>query len=317
MVQVLEKLRAAGVATHAVSTSLKDTLSEREFLDALLAATSGNLFRLAPFAYAFDVGNQPPSAQSTPGASPAAPDTDGPAGLIRSVLERRFGTGAVDLAEISPSTETADGAIDAESILLVEALATATETAIRRESITCRAVIDAEFAMAVARVAANGVDGLITEHHRTSPIAHRLNAIEDRLSVLAENAEQMAAQKAMVPGLDRILDRLSRMESGLLALQEREPADQIPPQAPEIDLSAIGALSERLDDLSAQMVDIAEQLASHRADAALASDQVSGAVEPVVARLERQLGDLQSVTAQLAEAAASADIVGDWPPAED
>ncbi|MEL6219324.1 MAG: hypothetical protein AAFR79_12800 [Pseudomonadota bacterium] len=294
--QMLERLRVAEVATHSVAALKPDALSEVDFLDGLLAITSGHLFRIAPYRYAFDIREGSSGDDAHMELSAPALDAEHDAGGIRQALERQFGNGVVEVEEILAPSRNGTTTLTNRGITLVEVLAGATQAALRQEAPTCRAVIDAEFAVAAARMTAEGLDALVLEGVRSGPLAHRLEAIEERVSMIAERTDLMAAQPVTVPGFDRVLERLSRIESGLLSLFERaetrpEPEAAIPEPDPMV--------AERFDRLGLLIGELSERISGMTTQPEESNRQITDAIDPVVARLEARITDLEAVTARL------------------
>lgn len=297
MIQMLGKLKAAKMATHSAKAIRPDTLAERELLDALLSVTSGHLYRIAPYAYALDLERRGAEiAEDTP-EGPTDPMAAPKIEHIRAGLARQFGEGSIELAEIADDVSGTGQALEPGSIQLLEAHSGAVGTAIRREAPACRAVIDAEFALAAARMAVSGIDAMVSESVRSGPLAHRLDAIEDRISMIAERTEIMAGQPVTVPGIDRMLDRLARIESGLTVLLDREPANPAATDPLPGGASATG-LTGRLDGLSDQIADLVRQTAALEASSPT-GEQVADVLAPMIAQFDARIAQVEAIASRI------------------
>jgi hypothetical protein len=157
----LADLVAAGLVSHEVIGD-PARLAEPEALKALCGLVSGPIWRIEPFHYAFKAG---PGDLGGALGGRAAEDW---AGAIEAALQAALGADAawVNATDLLP--DAAPAALD-QPLLLLRAHAAAVAGALEPAGPGLQAVINARFATATARLAADDAAG---------PLAERLRAIE-------------------------------------------------------------------------------------------------------------------------------------------
>jgi hypothetical protein len=295
MDDVAGKLAAAGVASHLVRVTGAAGRLEKDVLDALLSAFSGTVFRIAPFLYALD-------AVGEAGDRGAA---------VEAALAALLGDGAAELSEIEPPSDAGDP-WEGRAVTLLRAMSRAVDGAVRSETPECRAVVDAEFALAAARLTADGLGALGGDG--APGLAARLGRIEDALAAISARTEGLEDGGGREAELPALLARLDEIEQACLGLAERLAAWPGPADSPP-DAGAV------LETLPARLDAIERRLAALASAPALAPDQMASfnrfsvALQAVLRRLDAQADAVEAAVARVsAGPAAGARPEGDAGP---
>lgn len=209
MNDVLANLSRAGIATHVVRPASSGDIVEVDLVAALLSATGGELYRVAPCTYAFDAGAVPRSApvaedSSADGASDRTGDPAADrAEAVRVALAELLGEDAVSVEPLGPATGVSGPGgpvgdqepLEGRAVTLLRALTDGARVAIVNEAPDLRAVIDASFAVSAARLTAEGLHVHGSGRPSDGDIEHRLERIEQILHRLAESPHPAPEQR--------------------------------------------------------------------------------------------------------------------------
>ncbi len=258
--KALARLRAAGVASHGLTVDAGAGLAEREVLGAILGAVQGQVFRLAPFRYAIDLGD----------AGEAA---------LGDALGALGGAGAARLAPI-PAPPEAETPEVRRAVMMLGAMAGAVGAGAREEGPEARAVIDAEFALAAARLVAEGLPA-----PAEAPPDPALGRIEAALGEIAARLAALEAgampDRAATAELSQVLSRLEAIEARLGA-----PA----PETAGLEARLAG-IEERLDRIEAR--------SAERPDALASLVRLGAAFQGLLRRLDGEVEALGAARARL------------------
>jgi len=271
MSDLLQKLHDAGVATHGVAVNAPAGVAERALLDALMAAVGGTVFRLAPYSYAVRAADEDPSARIA----------DALAGLVPResvcVAAARPPDGAAGGAE-EPLAEP----LDPRALTLIAALAEGAETIASGETPAQRAVLDAGFALAAARLAAEGIGTLSIDDPRAARAETAITAVADRLAAIEEHLGE---------GLASIMARLEMLEARAAEpVPSPELLDRLSTIAARLsDPGPIEAVGERLSTIETALAGIAaSQGGGASADHRESFLRFSVALQAVLRRLDAE-----------------------------
>lgn len=298
MTDLADRLAAAGVATHLVTVSEAAGRLERDVLDALLAAFGGTVFRVGAFAYALDARG-PDGAAADGGADPAA--------AVRAGIEGLLGAGTVQVATLPQPDAPPAEPTEARALLLLEAMAGAAGRAVRAEAPGCRAVIDAEFALAAARLTADGLDAITRGDG--GELEGRLARIEGALAEIAERTGYLAERPETDPGAALLLERLGAIEATCLEVAERLAALPDPADAMARTAALFAPLAERLESLEVRLGGLAAPGAA-TPDQVASFNRFSVALQGILRRFDAQVSAVEQAVGRLGGVAVPAPADG-------
>ncbi len=278
MPDALDALARAGVVTHVAAVREQAGWLERNVVDALLAATSGPVFRLSAFSYGLEL---------QPGT-----ETD-----VAARLADQLGSGTVDLTTAPGGA--ADGDRHAPAVRLLRAMAGSVTQSLAEEGPMLRAVIDARFAVAAAELT---VEGLTSLGPAPGPmIADRLDQLTAAVEAMRTRTETLTTASDAVD-LEEVRDRLGQIEAGLAALTDRS---DLPPD------EGMAGLLDRLERIEHRLAAAADQARDAPSQLALLArlDRQVAAIEALSERLATDQRNYEEIGARL-----DAIETGRWSP---
>ena len=213
---IIAELVAAGLVSHEMTGDPARLGAEAATLAVLCAEIDGQVWRLAPFHYAFR------ARPEDLGGRLAGIDPADWAGAIETRLGEALG--AAGAVRISAAARGAgEGASLPEApLLLLRAQGAAVDAGLAAADPGTRAVVHARFAVEAARLAAGLLTGDASEDGPGSALARRLAMIETRqeemLEMLVERAEEVATLGRLAAMLSAALDRLDAQGATLAGL---------------------------------------------------------------------------------------------------
>ena len=227
----LADLIAAGLVSHEMIGDPGRLGGEAEALRSLCALVAGPVWRLEPFHYAFRI------AQGDLGGACDDAGADGRATALEAALQGALGGDAVwvNAADLVPAAAgpgagpgsvsgSAAGPLPDAPLLLLRARAEATREALAVGEGEVQAVIGARFAVAAARLAAEGAATAVTEARAEARAEAHAEALVDAGGLAARLAALEAARTGQEAALDRLAGAVATLAAGIDAAAARSEA---------------------------------------------------------------------------------------------